>query len=163
MFDSQPLSGSPWRSLGKSVHLNQPGKKLLSGSSLPSRQITSKNRISTLGATYLTFLIWNTKVFTCIRSIRSDRVKQFFWKPRVFRLKLLLRAPEALVTFLRSLRIPSSPITIIHSILGCGANCMLIMCQNLPKLYQFTRNHRWLNSVAAAFWSLYNFRGKQLV
>jgi len=26
VFDSQPLSESPWRSLGKTGHLNRPGK-----------------------------------------------------------------------------------------------------------------------------------------
>jgi len=35
VFDPRPLSESQWRSLDKSVHLNRPGKKQISGFGLP--------------------------------------------------------------------------------------------------------------------------------
>jgi len=42
VFDPQPLNELPYRSLGKSVHLNRPGKKHNSGFGLPPIAVTKK-------------------------------------------------------------------------------------------------------------------------
>jgi len=44
---TQPLSELPYHSLGKSVHLNRPGKKHNSGFGLPPIAVTKKIKIST--------------------------------------------------------------------------------------------------------------------
>ena len=43
VFDPQPLSELPWRSLGTSVHINRPGKKHISGFGLPPIAVTKIN------------------------------------------------------------------------------------------------------------------------
>jgi len=44
VFDPQPLSELPLRSIGKSVHLNRPGKKHNSGWGLPPIAVAKTNK-----------------------------------------------------------------------------------------------------------------------
>ena len=61
IFDPQSLSASPKRSLGKSVHLNLPGKKQNSGFGLPPIAVTNINN-NEMQPFYLSFLKFKNRL-----------------------------------------------------------------------------------------------------